>query len=63
MCKKKFVDTGGRFFIEEGCEEYREARAPTITELPSLLMPSYPPTCEEFDKDFADSYLFRTFDH
>ena len=28
VCKRKFVDTGGRFFIEEGGEEYREARPP-----------------------------------
>ena len=61
--EKKMVDSGGGFFIEEGGEEDKEAQAPVITELPPPLMPPDQPTCEECDKDFADSYLFRTFDH
>ena len=61
--EKKLVDTGGGFFIEEGGEEDREARAPVITELPAPLMPPDQPSCEECDKDFGDSYLLRTFDH
>ena len=32
VCKKKFVDTGGMFFIEEGGEEDREAKKMQVLE-------------------------------
>ena len=40
-----------------------EKSSPVNTELPPPQMPQDQPTCEECDKDFADSYFFRTFDH
>ena len=61
--EKRLVDSGGGFFIEEGGEEERDPRPPVITELPPPLMPPDQPACEECDKNFADSYLLRTFDH
>ena len=60
--EKKLVDSGGGFFIEEAGEE-DVPEATVITELPPPLMPPDQPSCEDCDKDFADSYLFRTFDH
>jgi len=60
--EKKLVDTGGGFFIEEGGEE-EVPKETVITELPPPIMPPDQPSCEDCDKDFADSYLFRTFDH
>ena len=40
-----------------------EKSSPVNTELPPPQIPKDQPTCEECDKDFADSNLFRTFDH
>lgn len=58
--EKKLVDGGGGFFIEEDDEAPED---PIITEMAPPIMPPDQPTCEECDKDFADSYLFTTFDH
>jgi len=59
--EKKLVDGGGGFFIEE--EDEVTAEEAVITEMPPPIMPPDQPTCEECDKDFADSYLYNTFDH
>jgi len=59
--EKKLVDGGGGFFIEEDDEVLQEEAV--ITEMPPPIMPPDQPTCEECDKDFADSYLYTTFDH
>jgi len=59
--EKKLVDGGGGFFIEE--EEEDTSKDVVITEVAPPIMPPDQPTCEECDKDFADSYLFTTFDH
>ena len=58
---KKLVDGGGGFFIEE--EDEATAEEPVITYMAPPIMPPDQPTCEECDKDFADSYLYTTFDH
>merc|ERR1712083_1220270 len=59
--EKKLVDGGGGFFIEE--EEEDNSKDIVITEEAPPIMPPDQPTCEECLKDFADSYLFSTFDH
>merc|ERR1719244_1454686 len=59
--EKKLVDGGGGFFIEE--EDEIDNEETPITEAAPPLMPPDQPTCEDCDKDFADSYLFSTFDH
>jgi len=59
---KKLVDSGGGFFIEEDEELNKEATT-KISEVPPPLMPPDLPTCEDCQKDFADSYLFATFSH
>ena len=60
--EKKLVDGGGGFFIEDDDEDTK-TKETVITELPPPIMPPDQPNCDECDKDFADSYLFRTFDH
>jgi len=60
----RMIDTGGGFFIEEdeeggdGGDEKIE-----IIEQPPPIQPPDQPTCEDCNKDFAQSYLFNTFDH
>ena len=63
--EKKLIDSGAGFFIEEdeGGEGGPGPEGRVFTELPPPIMPPDQPTCEECNKDFADSYLFRTFDH
>jgi len=60
--EKKLVDGGGGFFIEEE-EEAAFGKDVIISEVAPPIMPPDQPTCEECSKDFADSYLFTTFDH
>jgi len=59
--EKKLVDGGGGFFIEE--EDEVPSKEVVITEAAPPIMPPDQPTCEECEKDFADSYLYTTFDH
>jgi len=60
--EKKLVDSGGGFFIEEDEDDKVDTRETVIAELPPPIMPPDQPECEECNKNFADSYLFRTFD-
>ena len=58
--EKKVVDSGAGFFIDE---EEEEAFDPAnVKELPAPILKPDQPVCEECGKDFADSFLFRTFD-
>lgn len=59
--EKKLVDGGGGFFIEEDDEAVEEE--PLITEMAPPIMPPDQPTCLLCEKDFADSYLYTSFDH
>ena len=59
--EKKLVDGGGGFFIEE--DEEVTAEEVVFKEVAPPIMPPDQPTCEQCEKDFADSYLYTTFDH
>jgi len=58
--EKKLIDGGGGFFIEEDDENDEPLK---IVEVPAPIMPPDQPTCLECKEDFADSYLYTTFDH
>jgi len=57
----KVIDTGGGFFIEEDASSAGEKIE--MIEQPPPVMPPDQPTCEDCDRDFAQSYLYNTFDH
>ena len=58
----KVIDSGGGFFIEETDEAETAGRIEIIEQPPPILPPDQP-TCEDCSRDFAESYLYNTFDH
>ena len=58
----KVIDSGGGFFIEENEEADTDGRIEIIEQPPPILPPDQP-TCEDCNRDFAESYLFNTFEH
>jgi len=61
--EKKLVDSGGGFFIEEEDDpESLEKRDFVVSEPPPLLPPDRP-NCQDCDKEFAESWLLKTFEH
>lgn len=63
--EKKLVDSGGGFFLEEDEDGIKDRPdfSEVISSMPPPLMPPDRPECQDCGKEFADSYLFRTFDH
>ena len=59
--EKKVVDSGAGFFIDEE-EAAAEDDPANYKELPAPILKPDQPLCLECEKDFPDSYLFRTFD-
>nr|XP_018906309.1 PREDICTED: DNA repair protein complementing XP-A cells [Bemisia tabaci]XP_018906311.1 PREDICTED: DNA repair protein complementing XP-A cells [Bemisia tabaci]XP_018906312.1 PREDICTED: DNA repair protein complementing XP-A cells [Bemisia tabaci]XP_018906313.1 PREDICTED: DNA repair protein complementing XP-A cells [Bemisia tabaci] len=59
----KFIDTGGGFLIEE--EEFcsESSGKVNLVKEPAPILESDRPSCLECEKEFADSYLLKTFDH
>ena len=57
----RVIDSGGGFFIEE--KEDSAVEKIEIYEMPPPVLPPDQPTCEDCDKDFAQSYLHSTFEH